>query len=69
MSASKTTYLAKELGANDASTSPHESDSTIVELPVELFRSGLEEEESLSIGADLGSVEGIANVYKSDTGE
>ena len=43
--------------SNDAATSPHEGDPSVVELPTELFGCFSHQHESLSVRYDFGGVE------------
>ena len=43
--------------SNDAATSPHEGDASVVELPTELLGRFPHQHESLSVRYDFGGVE------------
>lgn len=46
-------YLSEELGANNAATTPHQCNTTIVELPLELLGSLGHENVPLRVRNDL----------------
>lgn len=52
--------VPQEDGANDAPSTPHERNATVVELPVELARSLTQQHEALRVRDDLRGVEGLA---------
>lgn len=54
--------VLQEDGADDASTAPHEGNLGLVELPVVLLGSVLDQHETLSVGDDLGGVESLLEV-------
>lgn len=45
--------------SDDAATSPHQSDGTVVEGPAELFGRLPQQHEALSVGDDLRGVKGL----------
>lgn len=51
-----------DLRSDNATTSPHQSDTGVVELPVVLLSSFTHEHESLRVRDDLGGVEGLFEV-------
>lgn len=51
--------VAKEDTADDAATAPHQSDAWVVELPAVNLGSFTQEHETLSVGDDLGGVQGL----------
>jgi len=50
----------EEFGTDDAATSPHQRDSTEVQVPLKLGCSSAHQSESLCIGDQLGSIQGIS---------
>lgn len=56
--------VLEEDGADDAATTPHESNGGLVELPAVLLGSLLHEHEALGVGDDLGGVQGLLEVVK-----
>src|ERR1019366_1565515 len=54
--------VGQEDAADDASTTPHKSDATHVQVPAVLFGSGFEKHVALRIGDDLGAIEGAAHI-------
>jgi len=49
--------VAQELTSNDAASSPHERNASVVQIPVESSRGFLEEHEALCIRDDLGGIQ------------
>ncbi len=47
---------------DDAAAPPHKGDATVVEVPVVYLGCLPQQHEALSVGDDLGGVEGLANV-------
>lgn len=45
--------------SDDAASSPHQSDGTIVEGPTELFGCLPQQHEALRVGNNLGGIEGL----------
>lgn len=54
--------VLEENGADDAATAPHQSDRRLVQLPVVLLGGILDEHEALSVGNNLGGVQGLLEV-------
>jgi len=54
--------LAKEAGADDAASAPHEGDAPVVEIPSILLRSRAHEHVALRVADDLGSIESALDV-------
>ena len=55
--------VSKEDWSNDTSTSPHESNATVVQLPIEYFGGLTQKHEPLGVGHDFGSVQGFPDVF------
>ena len=50
--------------SDDAASSPHQSDGSVVEGPAELFGCLPQQHEALRVGNDLGGVEGLQEKKK-----
>ncbi len=54
--------LAQELGSDDASSTPHEGDTSVVKLPAVLGVGGAHKGKALCVGHELGGVECVLQV-------
>lgn len=52
-------HTRSKVPSDDAASSPHQGDRTVVQRPAELFSGLSQQHESLRVGDDLGSIEGL----------
>lgn len=52
-------HMRAKVPSNDAASSPHQGDRTIVERPAKLVGCLAQQHESLRVGNDLGRIQGL----------